>query len=294
MTSIYRYVDLHTHSHYSDGTYSPEGLVILAKKTGLRAIALTDHDTTDGLALFHSAGKEHGIETISGIELACRYEYYHRPELHIVGLGFSSDSTILLEYMAQIQQDRSIRNKAMAARLTALGLPLTLEELEKSAGGEIITRAHFANILLQKGYVHTRSEAFEHYLSDGKPGFLPRTLPSPKDCIELIHHAGGAAILAHPTLYNLSADQIDDTCGKLKTLGLDGIECHYPAYTSNQRKFISKIARKHDLLPSGGSDFHGENKPDIQLGVGKGNLTVPYSLWENITAKTAQIRRKNL
>ena len=137
-------IDLHTHSYCSDGTFSPEGLVILAKKQGLSAIALTDHDTIDGLELFLEAGEKHGMETICGIEFAALYEGFHRPEIHIVGLGFDRHDPMLLEKLEEIRQSRDDRNERMAKQLTAIGLPVSLEEVAQNAGGEIITRAHFA------------------------------------------------------------------------------------------------------------------------------------------------------
>ncbi|KXL52650.1 error-prone DNA polymerase [Anaerotignum neopropionicum] len=283
-------IDLHTHSYCSDGTFSPEGLVLLAKKQGLYAIALTDHDTLDGLEQFLLAGKNHGIETIPGIELAARCHSFHQPELHIVGLGFDPKAPIWIDQMKIIQQNRRTRNIKMAAQLTQIGLPITIEEVFQNGGGEIITRAHFANVLLKKGYVYTRDDAFSKYLSQGRPGYVPRILPTPKECIETIHLAGGISILAHPTLYQLAQDQLDALCQKLVPLGLDGIECFYSTYTPAQRKNMMKLAKKHSLFPSGGSDFHGENKPFISLGTGKGNLAIPYSLWENMKAHLNEIK----
>lgn len=278
-------VDLHTHSYCSDGTFSPEGLVILAKQKGLSAIALTDHDTIDGLSLFHKAGEKHGIETISGIEFAARYQDFHQPELHIVGLGFANEHTSLTERMAQIQKDRQKRNIQMVKQLQGIGFPITFEEIQQYAGGEIITRAHFATVLLQKRLVRDRNEVFQRYLSPGCPGYVARKVLSPKDCIETIHKADGVAILAHPTLYRLDEDQLIMVAQELCGYGLDGIECYYSTYTATQQKQIQKIANRFALLPSGGSDFHGENKPHISLGTGKGNLVIPYEVWEALKQK---------
>lgn len=276
------FIDLHTHSYCSDGTLSPEGLVLLAKQKGLCAVALTDHDTIEGLAQFLMAGEKHGIETIPGIELAGQCQSFHQPELHIVGLGFNPNAEIWEVQTQIMQQNRHIRNIKMAAQLTAIGLPVTIEDLLQNAGGEIITRAHFANVLLKKGYIRTRDEAFSKYLSQGLPAYVPKILLTPARCIETIHAAGGISILAHPTLYRLAQDQLDYLCEELVSLGLDGIECFYSTYTPSQRKNMMKLAKKHHLYPSGGSDFHGENKPLISLGTGRGNLAIPYSLWENM------------
>lgn len=272
-------IDLHTHSYCSDGTFSPEGIILLAKKQQLTAVALTDHDTIDGLDAFLRAGKQHGIEAIPGIELAAQYTRFHQPELHIVGLGFDPAAPALCAKMTQLQESRTDRNRRMCHQLTTIGLPVSLEEVSAIAGGEIITRAHFARLLLQKQYVYTRQEAFDKYLSPGLPGYVPRILPSPEECIALIHDAGGISILAHPTLYGLPQDRLDLLCQELSPMGLDGIECFYSTYTPSQRKNMQRLAKRYALLPSGGSDFHGENKPHIQLGTGTGNLAVPVQLW---------------
>ncbi|WP_352400596.1 PHP domain-containing protein [Anaerotignum sp.] len=275
-------IDLHTHSYCSDGTYSPEGLVILAKKQGLRAIALTDHDTIDGLEEFMKAGKKHGIETIPGIELGGQCHLFHQPELHIVGLGLDPKAPILNEQMETMGQNRMDRNIKMVNQLAQLGLDITIEDIMQNAGGEIITRAHFANVLLKKGYIYTRDEAFVKFLSPGMPAYVAKTLFTTEQCIQMIHQAGGISILAHPTLYALAQDQLDILCDDLAKLGLDGIECYYSSYTPSQRKNMIKLANKYHLCPSGGSDFHGENKPLIRLGTGRGNLAIPYSIWENL------------
>lgn len=275
-------IDLHTHSYFSDGTFSPEELILLAKEQGLCAVALTDHDTIKGLEEFIIAGKKHGIETIPGIELAAQWGRFHQPELHIVGLGFDPKAAIWAEQMESFVQNRNIRNIKMAEQLTQIGLPITLEEVTENAGGEIVTRAHFANVLLKKGYIRTRDEAFSKYLTQGRPGYVAKVLPTPTSCIQTIHSAGGISILAHPTLYNLAQDQLDALCQELVPLGLDGIECFYSTFSPSQRKNMMKLAKKHHLYPSGGSDFHGKNKPLIRLGSGRGNLAIPYSLWENM------------
>lgn len=285
-------IDLHTHSYCSDGTFSPEGLVILAKNKGLSAIALTDHDTADGLPEFLEAGKKYNIETIGGMEFAALWDKCRSPEIHIVGLGIDHTAPSLIQFMEEIQKSRTNRNIRMAEQLTKIGLPVSLEEVTENAGGEIITRAHFANVLLKKKLVSDRKTAFQQYLSPGCPGYVQRDFPTPKNCIETIKQAGGAAVLAHPTLYGLDTEEISMLCAELISYGLDGIECYYTSFTSKQTKAMKKIASYYGLLPSGGSDFHGENKPNIQLGIGHGNLSIPYSLWENLKTRTT-IGKKN-
>lgn len=278
-------IDLHTHSTCSDGTYTPTELVELAKKIGLSALALTDHDTIDGLEEFQTAGKACGIETISGIEFAALWERYHRPEIHIVGLGFDPNHPLFGERMKDIRQSRHIRNLKMCEKLSSIGLHITLEEVAANAGGEIITRAHFANVLLQKGYIKKKEDAFSRYISTGLPGYVEREFLSPELCIRTIKEAGGAAILAHPPLYGLEPEQLKELCRELIPYGLDGIECQYSTYSPAETKAITALAEEMGLLPSGGSDFHGKNKPTIHLGSGKGNLAIPYAFWQGLRCR---------
>ena len=254
----------------------------LAKTIGLSAIALTDHDTIDGLEEFQKAGAALGIETITGIEFATLWTKHHRPEIHIVGLGFDPNHPVLSERMKDIKESRDIRNQKMCEKLSSIGLYITLDEVAANAGGEIITRAHFANILLQKGDIAKTEDAFSRYISTGLPGYVEREFLSPKLCIQTIKEAGGTAVLAHPTLYGLNMEQLEELCAELIPCGLDGIECQYSTYSPSETKAITALAEKMHLLPSGGSDFHGKNKPNIHLGSGKSNLAIPYSFWEEL------------
>lgn len=275
-------IDLHVHSTASDGTYTPAEVAKLAKTIGLSAIALTDHDTIDGLEEFQKAGAALDIETIAGIEFAALWTKHHRPEIHIVGLGFDPNHPVLSERMKDIKESRNIRNQKMCEKLSSIGLHLTLDEVAANAGGEIITRAHFANVLLQKGYIAKKEDAFSRYISTGLPGYVEREFLSPKLCIQTIKEAGGTAVLAHPTLYGLNLEQLEELCAELIPCGLDGIECQYSTYSPAETKAITALAEKMHLLPSGGSDFHGKNKPNIHLGSGKSNLAIPYSFWEEL------------
>ena len=275
-------IDLHAHSTASDGTYTPAEVAKLAKTIGLAAIALTDHDTIDGLEEFQKAGAALGIETITGIEFPTLWGKHHRPEIHIVGLGFDPNHPVLSERMKDIKESRDIRNRKMCEKLSSIGLHITLDEVAANAGGEIITRAHFANVLLQKGYIAKKEDAFSRYISTGLPGYVEREFLTPELCIQTIKEAGGAAILAHPTLYGLNMEQLEELCAELIPCGLDGIECQYSTYSPAETKAITALAEKMHLLPSGGSDFHGKNKPNIHLGSGKSNLAIPYSFWEEL------------
>ncbi len=175
----------------------------------------------------------------------------------------------------------------MVSALNQIGFAISYEEIEQNAGGNVITRAHFANVLIKKGIVKTKKEAFAKYLSKGRPAYVDRAFLSPALCVEAIKKANGAAVLAHPTLYAMDDTQIEHMAKELKAYGLDGIETDYSTYCSAQRQKMTDMAKRLQLLPCGGSDFHGKNKPDIHLGVGRGNLHVPYCYWEELKKRCA-------
>jgi Predicted metal-dependent phosphoesterases (PHP family) len=270
-----KYIDLHTHSTFSDGTYTPTQLVKAAKDANLSAVALTDHDCVDGVGEALEAGKSFGIEVIPGIELAAYYNNPVETEIHIVGLFLDYTNKPLLKKTKEIMDERTKRNIKMTARLTELGFPMTYDELCAEAGRDSCSRTHYANLMVKKGYTKTKKEAFQKYISHGMAGFVPRVLPTPKECIDLITHSGGVAVLAHPTLYGMNYNQIRLMAKELMVLGLTGIEVKYSTYKPEQEREITRIAAELGLKASGGSDFHGLNKPEISIGTGRGRLCIP-------------------
>ncbi|MCQ4725353.1 PHP domain-containing protein [Anaerotignum faecicola] len=270
-----KYIDLHSHTTYSDGTFTPRELVKEAAAKSLAAVAVTDHDTVNGISQALEAGKEFNVEVISGIEFAAYYPEPNGVEIHIVGLFLDHTSEKLIKKTNEITENRRRRNLEMAERLTSMGMPVSYAELTEEAGGDSYSRTHFANIMLKKGYVKTKREAFGKYISHGKPAFVPRILPTPKECIDIIKNSGGVSILAHPTLYGMNYLQIKNMAKCLKDMGLCGIETMYSTYKPEQQREITRIAEALNLKKSGGSDFHGANKPDISLGIGRGNLRIP-------------------
>ncbi|MCD8036689.1 MAG: PHP domain-containing protein [Clostridiales bacterium] len=273
------YTDLHCHSTASDGTFSPAEIARLAKNAGLTSIALTDHDTTDGLDEFMAEGKRFGVETIPGIEFAAGYK---NTELHIVGLFIDYKSKVLCDSMEYIVNERNERNKKMIKALNRLNIDIAMEDLEANAGGNIITRAHYANVLVNKGYAVNKEDAFNKYISAGRPGYVKRETLTPKKCIETILNSEGIPVLAHATLYGYGYLEIHNLVGELKEYGLMGLETIYSTYTEKQSDEIRKICEYYKLLKSGGSDFHGANKPDIQIAVGRGNLRIPQEFAEKM------------
>lgn len=275
-----QYTDLHTHSVFSDGTLTPTEIVLLAKEKNLSSVALTDHDTVDGTEELLQAGKKYGVEAVSGIELAAYYDFLgKKTEIHIVGLFIDHKNKDLLEATTRIKKQRYERNIKMLEKLTAIGFPMTYDELYEISGCGNCTRAHYAQLMYKKGYTKTVNEAFEKYISLGLPGFVPRKLITPNEAISLIRGAGGIPILAHATLYKLDYDGIRRLVRELKPMGLMGMEVMYSTFRNEQEREITRIAAQEGLLFSGGSDFHGKNKVGIDLGTGKGNLKIPEEFY---------------
>ena len=275
-------IDLHVHSTASDGTLTPTEVTKLALQCGLTAYALTDHDTVDGVAEAMQAAENTSLTVIPGAEFSSPYE---GKEIHILGLYLNPHCPELLSALRQVREIRNRRNEELLALFQADGFPIKYEDLIHGNEHTVITRAHFANVLLEKKLIKDRKEAFSKYLSPGCPGYVERQFLTPKGCIEAIKNAGGAAVLAHPTLYDLDMTQVETLCKELISFALDGIECRYSTYTPAQTKAVEKIASTLGLFPSGGSDFHGENKPDIRLGKGMGNLQIPYTYWEDLRTR---------
>lgn len=274
------YIDLHTHSSASDGSFTPSEVVDLAKSAGLTAFALTDHDTVKGIdeALIH-AKEIGGINVIPGTELSC---YEGEREIHIVGLFVNHKDKDFLDALDSLEKARELRNEQMVKKFVDAGIPVTIEELKHGNPGSVITRAHFARVLVDKGICKDKAEAFDKYLGIDCPFYLPKPKVTPEYTIGLINAAGGTAILAHPYSYKLSKSQVESLLDKLIPAGLSGMECYYSTYDDGQTSELRSMAFKKNLLVSGGSDFHGAIKPDISIGTGWGNLRVPEKLLDNI------------
>ncbi|MDE6916350.1 MAG: HAD hydrolase family protein, partial [Lachnospiraceae bacterium] len=273
------YIDLHAHSRCSDGTLTPCELVDYAIEKGLRAVALTDHDTVDGLDEFTEYAEGKAIEVIPGIEYSTEY---NGRDVHIVGLFIDHKAPVFQEYLTRFQQSRTDRNYKLCANLREAGLDITFEALEEANPGAVITRAHYAAYLMDKGYVRSRKEAFERYLGDDTPYFVHREKVTPEAVIEVTLQAGGIPILAHPTLYRLGREQLEVLVRRLKKAGLMGIECYYSTYSAAEEREMKALAEKYNLMQSGGSDFHGDNKPGLDLGAGYGKLAVPDWILEDM------------
>lgn len=277
-------IDLHVHSNRSDGTLSPSALVDLALSKGLAAIALTDHDTTDGLdealeaaAIARANGAD--FELVRGIEFSTEYE---GKDIHIVGLDIDHKGEAFSKYLKDFQDSRDNRNRKMCEKLREHGVDITYEKLCAEFPGSVLTRAHYAKYMLKYGAIKSIPEAFERYIGDNAPCFLPREAVTPESAVSLILESGGIPILAHPVLYHMSDERLEKLIVTLKEVGLVGIEAHYSTYNAADERLIRNFASKYDLRISGGSDFHGETKPGLDMGTGYGSLFVPYEVLENL------------
>jgi len=275
-----RLIDLHTHSTASDGTASPSALVAMAKLVGLSALALTDHDTVAGIAEADAAAQVHGISFVPGVEISAQYD---PGTMHILGLFIDADSEPLREVLARYQKGRAERNCAMVAKLNRLGIQVTMAEWTQRASGTV-GRPHLAGLLVEKGCVQSKQEAFAKYLAKGASAYIDRQRLSPRAAIEAIHAASGVAVLAHPVQLRCeNYAQCERIIKELRELGLDGIEVYHSEHNAQKTRYFAELARKMSLLPSGGSDFHGNVKPNIALGGGAGqNCRVPYQVYENL------------
>ena len=272
-------IDLHVHSTFSDGTMTPTEIVKLANIKNLKAIALTDHDTVAGLNEANKAGEKYGIEIVSGIEFSTTYNDI---DIHILGLMINYKDQYFQEQLQQFINSREKRNQKMIEALNKLDINISLDDVKSVSDGNVITRAHFARALFEKRYIQSTQEAFTKYIGNNGPAYVEREKVTPDKVIKLILDNSGIPILAHPLLYGLNNAELNNLIKELLSYGLKGIEGIYSLNTFSDDQYLKKLAHKYNLLISGGSDFHGDNKPNIQLGTGRGNLFIPNTLLERL------------
>ena len=279
------FIDLHVHSTFSDGSYSPQEIVKLAAAIGLKAVALTDHDTIKGIPEAILWGKENHVEIVPGIEFSTDYEGH---EIHVLGYDIPYTDPSFTKHLDSLLDSRARRDKEMIKKLQSQGIRISLEALKEAFPNAVITRANFARYMLDHGYIQAISEAFDRYIGEGCPCFVERKKISPLQAVSLIIENGGIPVLAHPILYHLSEDDLYKLTQQMKEAGLVGIEAIYSRNHKNDEAKMRHLARHFGLKISGGSDFHGDNKPDIALGWGclkennQGNLKIPYQVLEEL------------
>jgi len=267
-------IDLHVHTTASDGTLTPSQAVHLAKKRQLKAIAITDHDTVDGVKEALEQGKRLSIEVIPGVEISANAK---TGSLHLLGYFVETERGILKEKLERLKQARSERNPRIADRLNDLGVHITYEEVVRASGGGQVGRPHFAQVLVNRGYVRSISEAFDRYLAQGAPAYVGKFRFEVKEAMDIVLEAGGVPVLAHPFTMNCAPDELETRVTELVQDGLKGIEVFYPDHTGEQTVQYQRLADKLGLVKTGGSDFHGALIEKAELGIiGKG-ISLPYA-----------------
>ena len=265
-------IDLHVHTTASDGTYCPRDVVSLAAMQGLKAIALTDHDTMAGLQEAGEAGELLGVTVVPGIELSTDYQ---GTEVHLLGYFLNPEAPQLKEYMDWVQTARRARNEKIVEKLQKKGFDITMEQLENDNPGAVLGRPHMAKRLVEIGAVDSVKEAFRRYLTRGRSCYVAREYISFADGAKLIRDCGGVSVLAHPLQYGFDRSALETLVRDAVAAKVTGIEIYYTGYTRSDMEKLFDLAEKYTLLPTGGSDFHGDNKPGVQIGSGDGNLSVP-------------------
>lgn len=279
------FVDLHVHSNASDGTFSPSQVVELAKNAGLDAFALTDHDTTAGVPEALEKGRDLNIEVIPGIEVSSSFD---GTEIHILGLFVNSDDPVLAAMLEKMRISRDRRNEKMLENLAADGISFTKEEICGDNPDTIITRAHIAHALVAKGICSGMDQAFKKYLQyDGR--YCPQKEHlSPEEVVKTLISNGAFVALAHPFQYKFGDKKTEELIAHMADLGMKGLEVYHSSNNKLESMKLQEMAVRHHLLPTGGSDFHGGNKPDISIGTGRGGLRVSSLLLEDIKRERAK------
>ncbi|MBE5978666.1 MAG: PHP domain-containing protein [Paenibacillaceae bacterium] len=273
------FIDLHVHSNASDGTLTPASVVELAAQKGLSAIALTDHDTIEGIPEALEAAKSLPLEVIPGIELSC---VYLGEEIHILGLYVDLADKNFITETDTLKDIRMMRNTEMIHRFQNAGIDITLSEVQAGNPDTVITRAHFARVLLEKGYVKNMDQAFKKYLSYSGPYCPRKEKITPEHAMKILRDCKASPVLAHPYQYHLGDKKTEELVSYLKEMGLHGLEVYHSSNNQYESGKLKKLAKKYQLFPTGGSDFHGTNKPDIDLGTGRGGLRISALLLDDI------------
>lgn len=272
-------IDLHCHTLHSDGTDTPEGLALLGEAARLSALCLTDHDTLGGIPGFLAMQPQVKVRLLVGTELSCRFL---GQSLHILGLLVNPEDAMFQSRLVELRGRREDRNRRMILRLAELGCPITLEDVQAHADTPLLSRVHFAKALAARGFVRRAPEAFERLIGDDCPGFVPREELSPSEASRWIREAGGVPVVAHPGRFTGGGFRWDDAMADLQRQGLEGLEGYYGEYRAAEQKYFVALAARLGMVVTGGSDYHGANKPGLRLGRGRGGLQVPDELLERL------------
>jgi len=270
-------IDLHMHSTFSDGFKSPTTLVEMAAAKKLVAISLTDHDSVDGLPEAIRAGKENGVEVVAGVELSCEFR---GRDLHVLGYGVDPNDDAFRGALDKFCETRHKRGIKIVEKLNALGINIEPAEVLAKAGEGALGRPHIAAVLVDKGVVSRTGEAFDKYIAEGGPAYVPKYKMSPPEAIGYIQAAGGLAFIAHPGVFLENESELFDLIRE----GFDGVEVYHPTHSASRSRELKRIAEEKGLLISGGSDYHGFEGRDTVMGT----LDIPYEIWSNIRDRLPQ------
>ena len=278
-------IDLHIHSTASDGTFSPAEILALASGLNLAAIAITDHDTINGSKEALSIGVPPSLKFLTGVEISASLppSFSYSGSLHILGYSIKIGDPLLNKTLAALQKARKNRNPEIIDRLNSMGVAISMDELLNEVSDGQLGRPHIARLMVKKVYVESIEEAFDKYLGKGKPAYVDKYRIDCSRAIEVILGAGGIPVIAHPFLLNPGdVADIEDLIIMLKKMGLKGIEVYYPEHSPYVISRLADMANRHELLITGGSDFHGSLKPEIKMGSGRGDFFAPYILYEKL------------
>jgi predicted metal-dependent phosphoesterase TrpH len=278
-------IDLHIHTTASDGTFTPEQVISHAHQLKLKAIAITDHDTVAGSKEALRNGIPPSLGFLTGVEISSTPPPFYPASgsFHLLGYSIRLDDPKLNHTLEKLQQARKNRNPAIITRLNELGISITLDEVRKEAGEGQLGRPHIAQLMVKKRVVASIDAAFDQFLGTGKPAYVDKQRVECFKAIEIILAAGGVPVLAHPGLLDFKEEnQLEELIGRLKKAGIQGVEVYYSGHTPDQSRLFAELAKRHDLLMTGGSDFHGAIQPEIEMGSGQGDLIVPFELFEKL------------
>ncbi|MBW1649154.1 MAG: PHP domain-containing protein [Deltaproteobacteria bacterium] len=280
-------IDLHIHTTASDGTLSPEQVLKSAEKLNLKAISITDHDTLEGCRQAVKAGIPKAVKFITGIEISAEFpeKLKNKNGLHILGYNIKLDDAQFEKELIPLKKAREDRNIKMIERLAGLGIKISLQDLNAQAKTGLCGRPHFAAVMLQKKHVRSLNEAFDRYIGVKGKAYIPKYKISCKKVIQSIKNAGGIPVLAHPIFLNMHSENLKSFISYLKSVGLEGIEVFYPEHKAADTAYYIKLAEEFGLKKTGGTDYHGKNKPEINMGTGRGKgFYIPYNIYEELIA----------
>ena len=276
-------IDLHTHSTCSDGTDPPERIPELAAAAGCSAVALTDHDSLACIRRARARADELGVELVAGCEVSCRYR---GTSAHVLVYFVEDGEGPLQDELARLRDDRVARNRRLATRLGELGVPITYEEIvAEAAGEESAGRPHVAALLVRHGFAESVPDAFDRWLGEGQPAYVPKARVTPAEIAAAAGASGGVAVLAHPLTLGLDVAALDVVAADLTAAGFAGMEAYYGRYTPDERAQLAAVSRRHGLVPTGGSDYHGTVKAGLWVGKGEGDLSVPDEVLAELRAR---------